>query len=159
MDPFHIFSQGTEAFDDQAIQMPYTDQLTTVPTSEIENIEIPVKLGLRFAIESRRFANGLDIPEIEMKPVQTSEELSEDQLEKRRLRRERNKIAASKCRLKRKVQANKLQQSSKELQSANEDLESLIGELNKEKLKLETMLKKHHCLLSDQSKKTSKREF
>ena len=124
---------------------------------ELENTEIPVKLGLRFAIESRRFANGLDIPEIETKPVPSKEELSVEQLEKRRLRRERNKVAASKCRLKRKAQANKLEQSSNELQAANQDLENLIKDLKKEKSSLESMLNKHECLLNTEVEKT--REF
>ena len=56
--------------------MPYLGPITNAapaPDVELENTEIPVKLGLRFAIESRRFANGLDIPEIETKPVQSEE--------------------------------------------------------------------------------------
>jgi hypothetical protein len=59
------------------MQLPYLGPLTTVPTPDVEldNTEIPVKLGLRFAIESRRFANGLDIPEIETKPMPSKEEV------------------------------------------------------------------------------------
>jgi hypothetical protein len=62
----------------RGIQLPFLEPITTVTTSdvELENTEIPVKLGLRFAIESRRFANGLDIPEIETKPVLSKEEVT-----------------------------------------------------------------------------------
>ncbi|CAB3994891.1 Hypothetical predicted protein [Paramuricea clavata] len=64
------------------MQLPYLGPLTTVPTPDVEldNTEIPVKLGLRFAIESRRFANGLDIPEIETKPMPSKEENSNELL-------------------------------------------------------------------------------
>ena len=58
--------------------MPYLGPITnaaSAPEVELENTEIPVKLGLRFAIESRRFANGLDIPEIETRPVPSEEEV------------------------------------------------------------------------------------
>ena len=57
------------------MQLPYKDhkdQLTTVTTSEIQNIEIPVVIWRRFRVESRRFGNGLDFLEIEIKPVHTS---------------------------------------------------------------------------------------
>ncbi|XP_028398801.1 cyclic AMP-dependent transcription factor ATF-3-like [Dendronephthya gigantea] len=150
MDPFHIFTQPTGNLNNHGIQLPYLGPLPTVSAPEVEleeTAEIPVKLGLRFAIESRRFANGLDIPEIETKPVKTEVDLTDEQAEKRKMRRERNKIAASKCRLKRKAQASKLEQSSKELETANHDLEVLINDLKREKSSLEAMLGKHKCLL------------
>ena len=40
-------------------------------------------------------------------------------------------------------------QNSKELQTANRDLEVLIKDLKREKLNLEAMLNKHKCLLNN----------
>ena len=70
------FFKSTGALQTCGMQLPYLGPITNAapaPDVELEDTEIPVKLGLRFAIESRRFANGLDIPEIETKPVPSEE--------------------------------------------------------------------------------------
>ena len=53
-----------------SLPLPFIGPITvpTLPEISLEDTEIPVKLELRFAIESRRFANGLDIPEIDLTP-------------------------------------------------------------------------------------------
>ena len=51
------------------VPLPYIAPLPSVPSVDMDNSEIPVKLELRFAIESRRFANGQNIPEIDLAPA------------------------------------------------------------------------------------------
>ena len=75
---FLTFFKSTGALQNCGLHVPYLGPITnaaSTPEVELENTEIPVKLGLRFAIESRRFANGLDIPEIETRPVPSEEEV------------------------------------------------------------------------------------
>ena len=59
----------------------------------------------RAGIDSRRFFQSI---ETSIFYIFATLQLNDEQLEKRRIRRERNKVAASKCRMKRKEQALKL---------------------------------------------------
>lgn len=105
--------------------------------------ESPVRLEIRRTLDSRMdptlqhehvydFTNG------------NTKMVSED-AEKRRVRRERNKLAASKCRKKRKDHVTKLLESYEQLEVCNKNLESDIEKLHNEIRELEKMLDTHPC--------------
>ncbi|PFX17596.1 Proto-oncogene c-Fos [Stylophora pistillata] len=71
--------------------------------------------------------------------------LTPEEEQRRKVRRERNKVAASKCRMKRKEHVNTLRQASEELESANSQLEAEIAYLTAERDQLEMMLDAHVC--------------
>lgn len=72
-------------------------------------------------------------------------QLTPEEEQRRKLRRERNKVAASKCRMKRKEHVNTLRQAAEELESANSQLETEIAYLTAERDQLEMMLDAHVC--------------
>ncbi|KAL9954393.1 hypothetical protein ACROYT_G041925 [Oculina patagonica] len=111
-----------------------------------EIADLPVKLELRYVIESKRAAHGLDCPTIDHRSKDLKkQQLTPDEEQRRKLRRERNKVAASKCRMKRKEHVNTLRKASDELEAANSQLESEIAYLTAEREQLEMMLDAHVC--------------
>ncbi|KAJ8387453.1 hypothetical protein AAFF_G00156910 [Aldrovandia affinis] len=77
--------------------------------------------------------------------------LSHDDLEKRKVRRERNKMAAAKCRNRRRELTETLQQETDQLEGDKSRLQEEIAELQKEKEKLELVLEAHRpiCKIQD----------
>ncbi|KAL4648888.1 fos-related antigen 1-like [Arapaima gigas] len=71
------------------------------------------------------------------------EMLSPEELERRRIRRERNKMAAAKCRNRRRELTDSLQNETDQLESDKANLQKEIAELQKEKEKLELVLEAH----------------
>merc|ERR1712198_548712 len=121
-----------------------------------------VKQELQKAIRCRRVAQGLDeMPNLESRK-QSSNQLSPAELEKRRLRRERNKLAAFKCRQRRKEHMQALEDETEVLNAAKRSLEAEILALKDKKKELEDMLNSHKCLLvvnsSDEEDPKSKRD-
>lgn len=111
-----------------------------------EIADLPVKLELRYVIESKRAAHGLDCPKSDYRSKDfKNQQLTPDEEQRRKLRRERNKVAASKCRMKRKEHVNTLRKASEELEAANSQLESEIAYLTAEREQLEMMLDAHVC--------------
>ncbi|KAM6973805.1 fos-related antigen 2 isoform 2-T2 [Aplochiton taeniatus] len=72
------------------------------------------------------------------------EQLTPEEEEKRRVRRERNKLAAAKCRNRRRELTEMLQGETEELEEEKADLQKEIETLQKEKDKLEFMLVAHN---------------
>ncbi|XP_042274998.1 fos-related antigen 1a [Thunnus maccoyii] len=69
--------------------------------------------------------------------------LSHEEVERRRVRRERNKLAAAKCRNRRRELTESLQQETDQLEDEKSNLQKEIAELQKEKEKLELVLEAH----------------
>nr|XP_057936855.1 protein fosB isoform X2 [Doryrhamphus excisus] len=69
--------------------------------------------------------------------------LSPEEEEKRRVRRERNKLAAAKCRNRRRELTDRLQSETDNLEEEKAELEAEISELQKEKERLEFVLVAH----------------
>jgi len=119
-----------------------------------------VKQELQKAIRCRRVAQGLnEMPTLEAK--RPNNQLSPAELEKRRLRRERNKLAAFKCRQRRKEHMQALEDETEVLNTAKRKVEAEIMALKDKKKELEDMLKSHDCIISvnssdDEESKTSK---
>ncbi|XP_068607799.1 fos-related antigen 2 isoform X2 [Brachionichthys hirsutus] len=72
------------------------------------------------------------------------EQLAPEEEEKRRVRRERNKLAAAKCRNRRRELTEMLQGETEKLEEEKSDLQKEIESLQKEKDKLEFMLVAHN---------------
>ncbi|XP_078000936.1 uncharacterized protein LOC144453499 isoform X2 [Glandiceps talaboti] len=70
-------------------------------------------------------------------------ELSRDERDKRRVRRERNKVAAAKCRQKRVDQTNLLVNETEDWEEKNATLQNEIAKLEKQKEQLEFLLQAH----------------
>ncbi|KAE8607671.1 hypothetical protein XENTR_v10011246 [Xenopus tropicalis] len=71
------------------------------------------------------------------------EHLSPEEEERRRVRRERNKVAAAKCRNRRKELTDYLQAETDKLEEEKSSLQKEIAELQKQKDKLELILEAH----------------
>ncbi|XP_068117794.1 fos-related antigen 1 [Hyperolius riggenbachi] len=71
------------------------------------------------------------------------EHISHEEEERRRLRRERNKVAAAKCRNRRKELTDYLQAETDKLEEEKSSLQKEIAELQKQKDKLELILDAH----------------
>ncbi|KAM4621432.1 fos-related antigen 1a [Polymixia lowei] len=81
----------------------------------------------------------------------TDEHLSPEEMERRRIRRERNKLAAAKCRNRRRELTDTLQNETDELEDEKSRLQKEIAELQKERDKLELVLEAHRpiCKIED----------
>uniref|UniRef100_UPI003AAE4BD5 fos-related antigen 1a n=1 Tax=Centroberyx gerrardi TaxID=166262 RepID=UPI003AAE4BD5 len=81
----------------------------------------------------------------------TDDHLSPEEMERRRVRRERNKLAAAKCRNRRRELTDTLQGETDELEGEKSRLQKEIAELQKEKDKLELVLEAHRpiCKIED----------
>ncbi|GAA6222980.1 fos-related antigen 1 [Lates japonicus] len=79
------------------------------------------------------------------------EHLSQEEMERRRIRRERNKLAAAKCRNRRRELTDTLQTETDQLEDEKSRLQKEIAELQKEKEKLELVLEAHRpiCKIED----------
>ncbi|XP_062249793.1 fos-related antigen 1a isoform X1 [Platichthys flesus] len=71
------------------------------------------------------------------------EHLSQEEVERRRIRRERNKQAAAKCRNRRRELTDTLQSETDQLEDEKSVLQKEIAELEKQKEKLELVLEAH----------------
>lgn len=143
--PYHL----DESDSDSIVSSEDASYTELVPMSSGAGDE--VKAGLRNAIKTRRVAQGLDgMPLIEAKKPRL-EVLSKEEEEKRRIRRERNKVAAFKCRQRRKEHIQKLQDESDELNSERSCLEKELVALKAQKEQLERMFQSHNCILKNKT--------
>lgn len=72
--------------------------------------------------------------------------LNPDERDKVLQKREKNKVAAEKCRIKRRERMHHVRVEYEEYLEANEALEKEIRKLEEERDLLEQALKKHHCV-------------
>lgn len=73
-------------------------------------------------------------------------ELTPEEYEKRRLRRERNKMAALRCRQRRRERIEELEQETAKIEGENSKQQSEIQRLQQQVKELQKMLKEHQCL-------------
>ncbi|XP_067274195.1 protein c-Fos isoform X2 [Pseudorasbora parva] len=80
------------------------------------------------------------------------DQLSPEEEERKKIRRERNKLAAAKCRNRRRELTNSLQAETDNLEEDKAALQSEIANLLKEKERLELILSAHepHCKLTEE---------
>lgn len=134
----HEFSQVPKEFGPGSVECH--------PQSNFNLFEMQIKPELRCAIED----SGEDVDmeymmEMSFECDNGNDAVTADEQERRRIRRERNKVAASKCRKKRKEHVKTLVEASEELEHQNNDLQGQISKLQAEIKQLEFMLDSHSC--------------
>lgn len=108
-----------------------------------------IKNCLKLTIRQRREALGLgDIaPDYKTTgPEEVGAWLTQEDEEKRNKRRERNKIAASKCRNRKKERTVRLSEESEDLQRGNAELRRELHRLRQEVQHLSHLLRVHACI-------------
>ncbi|CAK6979351.1 cyclic AMP-dependent transcription factor ATF-3 [Scomber scombrus] len=145
----------------------------TLTLDDFTNFTPIVKEELRLAIQSKRLSNGLsaDISSDgassssdrgfeELGHSRPKREVTGEEHDRRKRRRERNKIAAAKCRNKKKEKTECLQKESEKLESHNADLKAQIEELKQQKQQLVYMLNLHRptCIVRAQNGQTPEDE-
>ncbi|KAG7509341.1 cyclic AMP-dependent transcription factor ATF-3 [Solea senegalensis] len=129
-----------------------------------------VKEELRLAIQTKRLSSGLSADVSSDGGSSCSEpaaggsgvkrEFTVEEHDRRKRRRERNKIAAAKCRNKKKEKTECLQKESEKLETVNSELKAQIEELKQQKQQLVYMLNLHRptCIVRAQNGQTPEDE-
>ncbi|MBN3314984.1 ATF3 factor, partial [Atractosteus spatula] len=137
---------------------------------DFTNLTPLVKEELRFAIQNKRLSSGMSSTISDgmgttsetspAEPPNVKKEITPEECERRKRRRERNKIAAAKCRNKKKERTDCLQKESEKLESINAELKAQIEELKNEKQQLVYMLNLHRptCIVRAQNGRTPEDE-
>uniref|UniRef100_W5LXP6 Activating transcription factor 3 n=1 Tax=Lepisosteus oculatus TaxID=7918 RepID=W5LXP6_LEPOC len=137
---------------------------------DFTNLTPLVKEELRFAIQNKRLSSGMSSTVSDSvgttsetspaEPPNVKKEITPEECERRKRRRERNKIAAAKCRNKKKERTDCLQKESEKLESINAELKAQIEELKNEKQQLVYMLNLHRptCIVRAQNGRTPEDE-
>ncbi|XP_013778305.1 jun dimerization protein 2-like [Limulus polyphemus] len=121
------------------------------PPSVQATMSLLVKEGLKMAIHTRRNVQGKNQVVLEYREPHQEKLTEEDEMRRRR-RRERNKIAATKCRNKKKERTHKLAIESDHLEVNNVALRTEIHNLELERQELLNLLTNHlpRCCLPSQ---------
>ncbi|KAL5248918.1 hypothetical protein ACHWQZ_G017944 [Mnemiopsis leidyi] len=107
-----------------------------------------VKEGLRHAIHARRaLSHNPIISQEDLAPRNIQFKLTPEEEEKRKVRREKNKLAASKCRNKKREQVTNTKKEYDAVTQHNSHMEREIEKLKQERIRLEQTLKQHQCSL------------
>ncbi|GAA6072056.1 cyclic AMP-dependent transcription factor ATF-3 [Tachysurus ichikawai] len=111
-----------------------------------------VKEELRYTIQNKRLSGGMSTTNTSCSDCSSEKPpempgvkrmLNVEEHDRRKRRRERNKIAAAKCRNKKKEKTDCLQKESEKLESLNAELKAQIEELKNQKQQLVYMLNLH----------------
>ncbi|XP_054617926.1 cyclic AMP-dependent transcription factor ATF-3 [Dunckerocampus dactyliophorus] len=122
---------------------------------------------LRLAIQTKRLCDGLSADvssdgasSCSDRGAGSKRELTGEEMDRRKRRRERNKIAAAKCRNKKKEKTECLQKESEKLESVNAELKAQIEALKQQKQQLVYMLNLHRptCIVRAQQGQTPEDE-
>ncbi|KAM7173242.1 cyclic AMP-dependent transcription factor ATF-3 isoform 1-T2 [Macrochelys suwanniensis] len=147
--------------------VPCLSPTASLGFEDFTNLTPLVKEELRFAIQnkclSHRMSSTLDTVTVLERPLEMSvlkAEFSPHEDERKKRRRERNKIAAAKCRNKKKEKTECLQKESEKLETINAELKAQIEELKNEKQHLIYMLNLHRptCIVRAQNGRTPEDE-
>lgn len=122
------------------------------PQQQYTSEEIMMRYGMRHhqAFQSRppmppTNEYGYYYNEYGLKRRKRDDELSPQEYEKRRVRRERNKQAALRCRTRRRERIDALEQETTQIEEDNEKVEFEIRALKKQVEELQSLLKEHEC--------------
>ncbi|XP_070578104.1 cyclic AMP-dependent transcription factor ATF-3-like isoform X2 [Ptychodera flava] len=120
----------------------------------IQNVIMPmlIKESLKFAINAKRKSKGLDELRVEPRKVKP-DRLTPEEEEKRSRRRERNRVAAAKCRNKKREKASVLETETRQLEETNAKLKADVARLEAEKKHLSEALQSHllYCMIQPPS--------
>lgn len=118
--------------------------------SEIEQLESPgawIKMGLKKKITLKHLEKGTAIPKIEEPKIEPPKPRikEEEDPEVLRKRRERNKVAATKCRKRKRERIEKLEKKTSKLEQIRRQKEQERAKLIAEMQQLTTCLRNHCC--------------
>ncbi|XP_040286335.1 cyclic AMP-dependent transcription factor ATF-3 [Bufo bufo] len=159
--------QGSASEVSASATLPCLSPTMTFAFEDFTNLTPLVKEELRFAIQSKRLATrppcSLDSVVVADSPIEmtvTKTEFVPVEDERKQRRRERNKVAAAKCRNKKKEKTDCLQKESEKLESINAELKAQIEQLKNEKQHLIYMLNLHRptCIVRAQNGRTPEDE-
>ncbi|XP_077996451.1 uncharacterized protein LOC144449748 [Glandiceps talaboti] len=153
--PFNT-STAMATFDISEVCVSPVDQTTS------EDVELTysmlVKEEIRQKIKNRRSSKGLPDVNIDTEPSKTDQLTAED-VQRRQLRRQKNRIAAARCRQKKKLEVLTTVQEEKLELERNKQLKEEIEKLSNERDWLERFLREHkadeHCKLNGEHKDNS----
>ncbi|VDI11746.1 Hypothetical predicted protein [Mytilus galloprovincialis] len=126
IDPSEVFLKEIEGED----QLPLTPFIK-------EEVKMKIKL--------RRMAEGKDDIHVEFKHPEP-EQLTQDEEEKRKIRRSKNKMAAQKCRSRKRKLTESLEDETEKLENKQDMLTQEIERLQQEKEQLEEIVKIHRTV-------------
>ncbi|XP_064602836.1 cyclic AMP-dependent transcription factor ATF-3-like [Liolophura sinensis] len=101
-----------------------------------------IKDTLKETIWKRLEETGKPVPEVELRPSCT-ETLTKEEEDKRQIRRLRNKLAAQKCRNRKRERGDMLEQQAEQLEARRDSYQEEIERLKREQEVLQDMLDAH----------------
>lgn len=125
--------------------VPPTPSTASSVDSNSSHIPSFLKQGLKRTIQSRRLQEGKGMLEVEFKEPEP-EFLTAEEEEQRMIRREKNKLAAQKCRIKKKERAEVLEAETKKLEKTQGGLKTEIQKLLEERDNLMDIIKVHRAV-------------
>lgn len=144
-------SHGFQHLDDSVpTQFPFDDLDSSQAffAEEVSKTELDIDLSpllkeeIKHKIKSRRKAEGKEEIRVEFKEP-SPERLTEEEEERRRVKREKNKMAAQKCRSKKRKLADTLEEETMKLEEKQEKLQEQVQQLREEREHLMELLKIH----------------
>uniref|UniRef100_K1QFF6 Uncharacterized protein n=2 Tax=Magallana gigas TaxID=29159 RepID=K1QFF6_MAGGI len=144
-------SDGFQHLDDSVSSQFTYDDLDSSQAffaEEVSKTELDIDLSpllkqeIKQKIKNRRRAEGKEEIRIEFKEP-SPERLTEEEEERRRVKREKNKMAAQKCRSKKRKLADTLEEETMKLEEKQEKLQEEVQKLREEREHLMELLKIH----------------
>lgn len=125
--------------------IPPTPSTASSVDSNSSHIPSFLKEGLKNTIQSRRMQEGKGVLKVEFREPEP-ENLTEEEQELRRIRREKNKLAAQKCRSKKRERADILEAETKQLEGTQKNLKIEIRKLLEERDHLMDQINVHKAV-------------
>lgn len=160
-------SDGFQHLDDSVTSHFTYDDLDSSEAffaEEVSKAELDINLSpllkeeIKHKIKSRRRAEGKEEIRVEFKEP-SPERLTEEEEERRRIKREKNKMAAQKCRSKKRKLADTLEEETIKLEEKQEKLQEQVQQLREEREHLIELLKIHSQVCPKMSRLGSWRHF
>ncbi|XP_006824836.1 cyclic AMP-dependent transcription factor ATF-3-like isoform X2 [Saccoglossus kowalevskii] len=120
----------------------HEQELTELDSENTGSLTAVLKEEIKYTIQTKRLARGLSELEVEI-PKPKKERLTPEEEARRHERREKNRLAATKCRNKKRERAQQLEKETKKLQSQKDILMQQIQELQEEREQLSYLLQSH----------------
>eukprot|EP00118_Oscarella_pearsei_P009294 m.52843 g.52843 ORF g.52843 m.52843 type:complete len:226 (+) comp34236_c0_seq7:3450-4127(+) len=140
--PFHFAMSAAAAAWNGGVAPPFVPCLPAVSGKDL----------LRSVLTSRGVT-------YEPEPKRPTLQITKEEVERKRDRREKNKVAAAKCRQKRRTHAGTVRQQYETLSKSNEELTLLIRNLESEVQGLQELLQAHKCQLSEEEREKIEKEI
>ncbi|XP_050407074.1 cyclic AMP-dependent transcription factor ATF-3 [Patella vulgata] len=136
-----LSSSNTSTNDSQVSNvLPFEERQTEDPMLDL------VKGELKHRIRSRRHASGQEDIVVDFAAEAKEEMLTGEEEERRQLRREKNRVAAQKCRGKKRERADNLEGAVARLENKQSRISAEIAKLQNEKEHLEDLISVHQTV-------------